>query len=212
MKGSNFPVPTGPYKICINRTAPWQRYKTCRLQISVGKPQYEGEKFRALCEWARNRFPRTVYIVSDTLQRHNILYETGCTPASAWKLSRAEGDRWLERNMDSMRLATDHSIFRWDELIGNRHYRPIQPMQALDQAIDKTVADFWRRHSAVRPQDPAFAKHSRDFLLEELAVFAFLFNDPAIDVYAGSWFKDLMEVQFPEKDYLSVDYTRNKAA
>ena len=211
MKNINYPQPSGTYKICINRKAPWRNYETCRLQISVGKPRYEGEKFRALCEWASHRFGHVIYIVSDTLQRHNILYETGCSPAVAWKLSRHAGDAWLARNGAAMSLSRNADIVRWDDLLHHPAFMPLTPMPDLEGALAATIGDFWRRHGHDGNPTPLFTRHSRAFLLEELGVFSFLFDDPAIDIYAGSWFEELMRVQFPLKDYLAVDYTRNKA-
>lgn len=210
MKRSNFPAATGPYKICINHKRPWQGYDTCRLQISVGKPNYEGEKFRALCEWAAGRFDRTVLIVSDTLQRHNVRYQRNCDAATAWKVSRLEGDAWLKRNDAALSLLKSPIIIRWDELLMHPDYNPIVPSPALEGAIETTLKEFWQRHD----YDPAlyfsFHHHSRAFLIEELSVFAYLFKDPAIDVYAGSWFHQLMAVMFPQKDYLGVDYVKNR--
>lgn len=210
MKRTNYPAPNGTYKICVNHKAPWQSYETCRLQISVGKPNYEGEKFEALCEWAGARFERTVLIVSDTLQRHNLRYQRNCDAATAWKLSRLEGETWLRRNARALHHLRTPEIVRWDQLLMHPAYQVIETTPALDQAIEHTIREFWGRHEYDPTLYFAFHHHSRAFLLEELSVFSYLFNDPAIDVYAGSWFHQLMAVLFPYKDYLGIDYVRNR--
>lgn len=209
MRGSNnYPAPTGKYKICVNRKAPWQNYSHCRLQISVGKERYEGEKFKALCEWAAARFDHVTLIVSDTLQRHNYRHQLGCDAASAWKISRIEGNRWLERNREALELLPNKTIIRWDDLLEDIQFLEVTTTE-LAQALDKTINEFWKRNPSENYLD--FYQHSKMFLLEELSVFSYLFEDPAIDVYAGAWFQDLMQVMFPKKDYMAVDYTRNKA-
>jgi tRNA-dependent cyclodipeptide synthase len=209
MKGFNYPAPTGKYKVCINKKAPWQKYSHCRLQISVGKERYEGEKFRALCEWASHRFEHVTLIVSDTLQRHNYRHQLGCNPSAAWKISRMDGDKWLKNNKDALAMLPSKTIIRWDELLEDLQYLDVVT-SSLDCALDKTIEDFWKRNPY--GDRASFYMHSRHFLLEELSVFTYLFEEPAIDIYAGSWFQELMNVTFPEKDYMAVDYTRNKAA
>lgn len=72
---AQFPAAAGPYKVVLNSPSIWRDYSTCRLQISVGKPKHEGDKFFALTEWAAARFDKVYLIVSDTLQRHNLALE-----------------------------------------------------------------------------------------------------------------------------------------
>lgn len=211
MKGSNFPAATGEYKVEINKKAPWQQYNIARLQISVGKPRYEGSKFFALIEWCKHRFDHVDLIVSDTLQRHNYRWQLGCDPASAWKLSRRDGELWMERNRETIDHLFSYGIIMWDDLISPEGFRPHETSSDLEIALDKTIGEFWRRQDADENLYPAFYMHSKSFLLEELGVFRDLFQEPAIDIYAGRWFEELMAVLFPEKDYLAVDFVRNKA-
>ncbi len=212
MKGFNYPAATGPYKLEITKKASWRDYDTARFQISVGKSRYEGDKLFALCEWASHRFAHVDIIVSDTLQRHNHRFNLGCDAASAWKLSRTEGDQWLERNSDALSRLPSYRVIRWDELLNDERFQPITITPTLERALDDTIKAFWLRQKHPDEAWFSFYNHSHAFLWEELSVFFFLFDTPAMDIYAGSWFMALMEGLWPDKDYMSVDYIRNKSA
>lgn len=210
MSAFNYPSPSGEYKVYVNKKAPWQHYNTARLQISVGKPRYEGTKFFALVEWCKHRFEHVELIVSDTLQRHNYRWQLDCDPASAWKLARRDGEQWLKKNAAIINHLPSHSITMWDDLIGDG-FTPYPSNGSLNIVLDNTIQDFAARQSISNEVYGMFYQHSKSFLLEELGVFRDLFEAPAIDIYAGRWFEELMSELFPEKHYLSVDFIKNKS-
>lgn len=199
MKGFNYPAPTGPYKVCLNRKTDWQVFNSCRIQVSVGNPRYEGAKYQALLEWCYHRFDNVEIILSDTLQRYNLRQQMGIDNATAWKLSRLEGQAWLKRNP----CPYDFKVTCWDELL--KHPSFSMRRGAIDRQYKKNPAF----RSLV---DAAAEKYGNaDFLLEEIAVFSFLFKDPAVDVYAGSWITDILNAIGLYPNALSVDFTHNKA-
>jgi len=226
-----YPPPSGPYKVSLKNRLPWQGHAHVRLQVSVGAEVYEGAKLHALAEWAAMRFRSVDVIVSDTLQRFNRMPALG--EAEAHRLTRAEGDAWLARNAQALTLLPGRRIRRWDDLLADAAYpagrdligRTMAADAACKAALDDTVEAFRRRHLArhgsLPGDDASFRAASRAFLLEELGVFASLCREPGMDVYAGSWlsaiFTALRQTHRPElaafeRDWLQVDFTRNKGA
>ena len=219
---TNFPGATGKYKVCINKHAGWQNHSSARLQISVGNPKYEGEKLYAALEWCNHRFDLTILIVSDTLQRHNHIAKEGLDSASAWKLSRLEGDRWLWRNHPSIKKFKKCHITRWDEWLNHRNYQ--NSREAIDKAfmqeplkgaMDKIVAERMKRTTT-----PEMKECTWNFVSEEFAVFACQHEQRAINIYAGSTFSELQEglkghsgilAGFDTDEWLEIDMTRNAA-
>lgn len=209
--GSEYPAPTGVYKVCVNKKGPWRAYDAARIQVSIGNPGYEGAKLRALCEWCAARFDRTGIVVSDTLRRHNLVF-AGMAPDRALATARADGDAWIARNAAALALIPRAEILRWDDLLADPSRRPTPETPEIARVLAETVAAFAARRRVDEPLREAFVRHSEDFLREELSVFEILFRRPAIDIYAGSWIEDLIAAVFPGKDYIGVDFTRNLAA
>lgn len=228
-----FPAPTGPYKVELRNRRSWQQAPEARLQISVGRPGVDGDKLFALCEWAAARFPRVVLVVSDTLQRHNLVFERGLDVDCANAESRREGDEWLERNRLAIALLRNPEILRWDDALQEprtapalekleRHYAASSQFRV---ALDATIEAFWSRNASKGGIDTSskhdrFQDNSRAFLFEELAVFAWLCQRDGLDVYPGSWMESIFTALRAEndhffdafrKDWVQVDYTRNRA-
>lgn len=230
---TQFPAPTGSYKVALKNNRNWQGAPEVRLQISVGKPGTEGAKFFALCEWAAARFPKAILVVSDTLQRHNLMFEHGLPEEAARLESLKHGDEWIARNKESIEILRNVEILRWESTLGNPKTEPMRlkllQIYAEDiefrVAIDNTISGFWHRNadadsSSSQLRKGWFEQHSRNFLLEELAVFSWLCQRPGVDAYAGSWMEKAYsalakqsgsEFRAFEKDWIQVDYTRNKA-
>lgn len=200
MNGTEFPPQTGKYAVKVKSGAAWRQFDLARLQISVGQPYHEGEKFRATVEWAKPRFRRGVIIcVNDTLQRHNAISE-GSTPSSALAFTVAAGDAWIKRNAPALSLLPDMSVSRWEDWRHDaefpfelaRKHRQYDEAPAFRKEVDAEVMAFWeRRAKRVGPDDPmtfeTFQRHSVAYLLEECAVFPLMAKrDRAVDIYPGS--------------------------
>lgn len=163
----------------------------------------------ALTEWCASRFIETEIVVSDTLQRHNLPLDM----AAAWNFSREEGEKWLRRNAVALQ---GHTIARWDELLQHPDYPPC--MQAIEDGLadrdaQKSLTSMAEQFSNRRnvPLEKCTA-----FLKEELAVFHFMMQEPAVDIYAGSWitalFDTLSLATFESLHCLEVDFERKKSA
>lgn len=230
---TQFPAPTGTYKVALKNNRNWRDAPEVRLQISVGKPGTEGDKFFALCEWATARFPKSVLVVSDTLQRHNLMFEHGLSEDEARQRSLKYGDEWIARNKESIEVLNNVEILRWETTLENPKTEPMRlkllQLYAQDSdfraAIDGTISGFWHRNTdadnaSSQLRKGWFEQHSRNFLLEELAVFSWLCQRPGVDAYAGSWMEKAYgalarhpgsEFRAFEKDWIQIDYTRNKS-
>lgn len=226
-KAIQYPAQTGPYKVFVKDKGLWHSHDTARLQISVGNPKHEAEKFFALTEWAAARFNKVILIVSDTLQRHNISYYKNIDADQAYALSLKMGDYWLAKNKKSIDILPNKIVTRWDDWITNPSYESIRNLlQAeydkgahLREAIDQKAIEFSSRQAG--HNSPAITSVSVQYILEELAAFALMFDhNRAIDIYPGSWFKDIFDViersdtaladSFSQAECLRVDFVRNK--
>lgn len=198
------PLPQNAYKVCINKRYGELEAKNARLQISVGNPRYEGAKLEALADFCRRRYKHTIVVLSDTLQRHN-----KSVPALNWMACRREGQDWLERNRHYL-----HGFFiiRWDSYLMDERYararRSIDSLTSQGAAYEALIALANKHHHA------APIEQCIEFLREELAVFSFMMEEKAIDIYAGSWITELIQATplpvFQNIRCLSVDLEKKK--
>ncbi len=165
----------------------------CRMEISVGQQYHEGDKLAAALDWAE-RFEKVYLLIGDSPQRFNLMYEQGLSEPAAEALARQRGDQWLERNKGTLgehprfevtrwndwKLSADYINTRWQ--IG-RLYRDLPEFsQAIDEATSLTFSrrgyKDWERFSAL----------SRQYLLEESAVFALAYGKlGGFSAYPGSF-------------------------
>jgi len=226
-KSVQYPPQTGAYKVFVKDKGLWQDHDVARLQISVGNPKHDDEKFYALTEWASARFNKVVLIVSDTLQRHNISYYRNMDANQAYELSLKMGEYWLEKNKKAIDILPNKVVTRWNDWLENPFYEEVRSIiQAeydkdghLKIAVENKATEFSSRH--LGKADPSFVSVSVKYILEELAAFSLMFDDNrAIDIYPGSWFKDIFDVlaksdiplagSFAQSESLRVDFVRNK--
>jgi tRNA-dependent cyclodipeptide synthase len=227
MKGFNYPAPTGKYKVTILTGSGWQGQKKCRIQMSLRNPKYEGDKLYGILEWASTRFKEVDFILSDTLLRHNLMFEEGISEKEAHIKSQKLGTEWLDRNSHYFNEFENIQIVRWSDLISLsclNDYLEILTTTFLNNpelknSVNGVVNGFWSRKYNSDGVYELFAKNGVNYLLEELAVFGILFEDKAIDVYAGQWVSGCIECitdlqiinSYENAHYLEIDLVRNKA-
>lgn len=199
MKNFNqYPAQTGDYAVKVKSGAGWQNFDTARLQISVGQPYHEQAKLEATINWVKHRFDRVIICANDTLQRFNFEFD-GLSCDEAYKVSENEGREWLERNIALLRTLPSVEIYRWDHWrqqaqFQQSHERTLELYEnniEFKEAIDQNVMDFWNRRKddslSSSYQFQRFFNLSRDYLLEETAVFSMMFQkDMAMDIYPGT--------------------------
>lgn len=184
-KAKQYPPQTGDYAVKVKNGAGWQDFDTARLQISVGQPYHEDEKFEATLKWASMRFDKVIVCVNDTLQRFNLIAE-GHSEDEAQRMTLDMGREWIERNLNLLRTLPNVEIKRWDswkkddyaevkQQIDDLYYNNIE----FQVAVDTDVTGFTKRNKT----NP---KLCREYLREETAVFSKMFRERAVDIYPGS--------------------------
>ncbi|MBU0800569.1 MAG: tRNA-dependent cyclodipeptide synthase, partial [Alphaproteobacteria bacterium] len=194
--------------------------------------KHDGDKFFALAEWAAARFDHVNLIVSDTLQRHNIALEKNCDEAMAYQISLSIGEKWLLGNRQAIALLPSKTVIRWDHYTGHHDYNSAYEYinsiywqnDEFRESVVKKAHEFSLRNSSAIQNMPsdALIQTSINYILEEIAVFSLMFRDEkAIDIYPGSWFKEVFDTlrRVAENDLLkgffgteclSIDFIRNK--
>lgn len=198
-KSRVYPSQMGLYRVKVKNGAIWHDFDVARLQISVGMPYHESEKFLATLDWARERFEKIIICVNDTLQRFNYQFLNGLTESDAFSFSLLEGDKWIERNCGDIKSYRNVSLVRWEDWRNNEMYHcNLELTRELyinntefKSAIDNNIQEVWNRKfrhkTGFYGSYEEFIKISKDYLIEETAVFSMMFEqDCAVDVYPGT--------------------------
>jgi tRNA-dependent cyclodipeptide synthase len=189
------------YSVRVKNGAGWRRFSRVRLMISVGQPYHEGSKLQAVVDWInRNAAIAEVHVsVNDLLQRHNLEVE-GMDAARAAVVSEAQGALWLARNDDVLAgIKTKVVTTRWSSWLERQDFQAARNAlhelatrdAAFADALDvDSAALVERRLKRGEPIDDAAGRlktRSRDYIIEELAVFALQCREmPGAEVYPGS--------------------------
>jgi tRNA-dependent cyclodipeptide synthase len=223
------------YSVRVKNGTDWRQSSRIRLMISVGQPYHEGAKLKAVVDWInRNPGIKEVHVsVNDLLQRHNYLAD-GIPEQQASGLALAEGTLWIERNEEILgAINANTQITRWEDWYNHPGFPQIQKglreyegadilfENALDADVNKLVERKLKRGENLSNIDKWIA-HSRDYLIEELAVFALQCQElPASEVYPGSnlasaqYFvgKALPEILRPlaKRSFTRIDFARINA-
>jgi len=204
------------HSVRVKTGAGWRSHSRVRLLISVGQNYHEGAKLQAVVAWLnRNPTVRDVHVsVNGFLQRHNLI-AAGLPADEAGAQALASETAWIERNAGILAEIKTAGWFmtRWRDWLDRpdfaarltalanyaaeqeaknaaRAARGLSPLVTLDDVIDQDATGFASR-KVDRNADPIryerLAAHSRDYVREELAVFAMQAEElPAAEVYPGS--------------------------
>jgi tRNA-dependent cyclodipeptide synthase len=84
-----------------------------RLGVSMGNPNFSGDKLKALVAWVATNDKNLTVQLTDSLNHHN----NGGDRAAA----RAMGDAWLGENAAAL-ATVSYSLVRWDDLLTHPDY------------------------------------------------------------------------------------------
>ena len=233
----DFARQTGQFKIKPKRkTAQWRDFDVARLQISMDNEKQTGEKLKNAVEWCcSGRFKKVIAIVSDTLNWFNLSVKYDLNKEDAIKLALEEGDAWLSKN--DFLHDYDIEIKRWDLWMLHPDYDTrlsiIRKLFLSDKDFKRNVKEVSDRIMESKLSDLStysashlqrFGEMSEEYILCELSVFSIMFNEEeAIEIYPGSWLKDIFEILctyanqydflecFNNKPYLQIEFERNKS-
>lgn len=195
------------YKIYSKTKSYVQDFDVAQLHISVGMPNHDGEKFKATCEWVADRFEKVIFIVSDTLQRHNHAFKDNLTADDAYTVALQKGNDWLEAHNAYIEAVPNKVIYRHDHWLNHPFYHSFHKAvihayetDPVFQQLCKQVIDrIWRRNNQdgkyLHNEDYfRFYSHSKAFLLEELAAKPImLMEHPGLILYPGTWVGELYD-------------------
>ncbi len=226
---TQYPAQTGQYKVKVKNTAKWSDFDRVAFDISVGQAYHEGAKFTAAIDWANARFDTVVINVNDSLQRFNHMFDFGLSEEQARQKAVKEGDDWLQRNAASLRTVNKLQVERWE----NWRTRP-DFKQTFDQVkslymqnaqfrsdINDQINSLWQRKetSENAHRKLEFFTLSRDYLLEETAIFSMMsIENKQIHAYPGSFMSIWQSFQgtdlvagLGDFKYCRIDFSRNKS-
>ncbi len=187
------------YKVRARGIKNWRDFDRVRLEISVGQSYHEGDKLSAMLHWAQENFSHVHLILGDTTQRYNLMIN-GVSPAHALAHAERLGRDWLHRNRILLSTISGLHVHRWDDwrrsseftetlsdIVTLYHALPI-----FSTAVEAEIFDsFERRIRRGECNETDREQHSllsRQYLLEETAVFALAYRDlPGISAYPGSF-------------------------
>ena len=181
------------YKIRARSKWNWKDFDTVRMEISVGQEYHEGEKLRLTMDWARENFKHKVLILGDTTQRFNTMFKTACSEEEAVKITRRLGDEWLERNKSHL---YDIQITRWDDWKSHPDYEETYAAvcklydthKPFHLALLNASQEYWLRQNLPEKEKERFFMLSKQYLLEETAIFAVAYGEiGGISAYPGSY-------------------------
>lgn len=236
---TQYPPQTGAYKVSVKTGDSWRYSRHARLQVSVGQPAHEADKFAATMGWVANRFTPAkgskIHIcINDGLQRWNYVFAEGLSMSEATVKANKLGSEWMKRNASVYEDVTNVALTRWDFWRSNDNFdEAMNKTRALygsnrefKSAIDDEIDAFWKRQLAKDdfPFDASayvdFSNVAREYLLEETAVFSLMFKEnPAQDIYPGTsllpclLFQDQHVPEAPdglgEGRFTRIDFNRN---
>lgn len=188
---------------------------TCqaRVRISLYSSRTSGACLDRLCTWLRDQGISDLELqVSDTLQRHNLIWRKKAGPGRAEALSKTKGDLWIRRNKQTIGFCAKafnrFVISRWEYWLDHRGYPEaldfvkslMDTDAAFREAVEKEASAYFLRvgHSLTLDR----LELSKNFILEELAVSIVTSTfDPRMEIYPGSVMRPERHIatKYPDK-------------
>ncbi len=180
------------YKVIIRNSPGWREFGACTLGVSVGSPNWQDQRFASILAFAAEHFKKIRIDVTDLLYWHNFAAE-GMPPEEAAAQASRLGGAWLLAHQHIIdACAIKPEIIRWAKwyehpdyrttLAGFRRAECANPI--LHDAVDADIDEFFRRQGRV--PSAVERRHSRDYLIEELAVITLQARELAsLKLYPG---------------------------
>jgi tRNA-dependent cyclodipeptide synthase len=180
------------YKVSVCKSPGWRSVEACTLGVSVTSPNWQDERFASILAFAAAHFKTIRIDVTDLLYRHNFMAE-GQPPGDAEARARALGTSWLERHQAVINdCPVKPDVIRWGQWYEQPDYPTVldsfqsayRTSRVFRDAVENDVDRFVRRLG--RESMPTERQHSRDFLIEEVAVLTLQARElPGLRIYPG---------------------------
>ncbi len=163
--------------ISVSTPNAWAAIPHVRLGISMGNPNFTGERLGGILDWVQANGKTLTLQVTDSLNHHN----NGGNRDAA----RALGDAWLADNAPVL-ARVNYTLVRWYDLTGHPDFAlnkaRVHILYENHQPFAHAVNDYANRFATRRPgRDPAA---SIAFVLEEAAGYASVWRgEPHIRLY-----------------------------
>jgi tRNA-dependent cyclodipeptide synthase len=180
------------YKVIIRNSPGWRSFEACTLGVSVSSPNWQDEHFASILDFAAAHFKSIRIDVTDLLYRHNFLAE-GLQPEEAAARANRLGGIWLASHWPVISACdVKPNVVRWEKWFEHPDYSTVWEQfkrahdidTGLRNAVENDIDGFFRRQG--RAPTDAERKHSRDYLIEELAVITLQAREmPSLKLYPG---------------------------
>ncbi len=177
----------------------WQSHEYCTFGISIGNPNCDGEKLRAMVNWLneQSNFKGCIVDLSDTLNRYNVMVEEGVNEETARAQSVQDGQEWLARNKATLdKLKIPYKVVHWSTWLGDpvikeyerAFYDAFKSDEQFRSAVLADVNRYHERHdrSLWEIENISRMGPSIQYLIEELAVHSRMYErGPCATIYPG---------------------------
>lgn len=180
------------YKVEIRNSPGWREQNAATLGVSVSSPNWQGEKFAAILDFAAAHFETIRIDLTDALYRHSFMAE-GQPPELALNRANAMGALWLVQHQDIIDACpVKPQIVRWAEWYKHPDYKTVQlgferaheMNELLREAVYDDATEFYRRQH--RTPSLLELEKSKDFMIEEMAVLTLQARTlPSLKIYPG---------------------------
>lgn len=180
-----------------------QPYKHVHVGISLNNSKHTGSKLDALLNYASYICPLVQIDIYDDIHAYNIQLEKNINYEEAVLLARKMGDKWVEDNQ---------SVLSKFPSIPYKRFRDLSPLPSLEKRnqelqelyttnaifaelinndIDSFITRTENRGSKISPERKnAIVSHSRNYILEELALMSLLNEEHNFaEIYAGKFLR-----------------------
>ncbi len=201
-------IPTkSRYRVLIDKVSPsnarqhLENYNSCFLGISLQNPNFSTAKLVAIADWIANRFQKCIVLVGDSLHRITLQIDRGLNEKQALTQAILMGKEYINTEMTVFRCHADACNFQFvycSEVKQlkeyENYYEQLQDLFAKNEKFANSIKlvsrEFVNRHIHLNEQDNSFnfyGEMCREYLLEELAIFSYLFKDRVCPLfYSGS--------------------------
>lgn len=160
--------------------------------VSVGKEKFEYKWVERFVNFVREVKPKKIFIVvADTLQRYNIEVDENINPTQAFHESTKRGNEWVSKYKplfsNLKKSDIDYEFVHWETLKKDEdfehYFHKIKKLDKEDSLFKAALAissnEYTNRPSRIISEEiyQKAEENSRQFLIEECAVFQVLAKD-----------------------------------